>query len=742
MKRAISLLLCALLLAALPTAALAAQGDVLLRCGAPDDAIPENILSTCPVGDALYMLGANGGLYVLMPDASEPQAHALTGDCAGMRSGCLLARGDQLLLLALSDGGAQVQATLCSLENLADGGMRAKRIADVDLAGGFAVGRALAVGDAALLVVDGEMGARQLLRLDLGDGSTAPPQCEIGAVYALAPYTDERALICAGWQDGGFRFLAYDPAADSADVLGETDAWSGALACDPATGAAYCARDGAVCPLDLATGAMGEAVATAPSSSSTSASAWILPSGRFAFAHMDACARVGLENDLSAMRRLTVLDESYTACLDEAYYAFAGAHGDAAVTLVHGDTGDLLDSMLSRDASVDIYVLPTSSEAFAAARARGYMADLSQSPALAELAQRLYPGVRDGLSSDGAFAALPLDAYFWQMRVNEDVLAKLGRTLEDVPRNWSDFVDFLLEIQADFPQDGSVTLMDSFTSAADAREALFYDIFGAYQRLLAEDPDAADAETMTGILEQLEQVDFARMGQPASDDAGGTMAAAAGAVSVSADAARHDAESVLLTMNSGCTLAAIDDAEGVPLVMSLTAQTPARLEMECYAAFVNPYSEDMALALAFMEELAQRLPPEVSYAVCADLTEPVPDPDYERRLADAQAELERARQAAAAADPIDRQALEDTAARIERYVQSVQSEKDLISAAEIAWLREHAGGLAVKGPNSLYAEGAGDAYELVRQYSDGGIDAAQLMNAVDGMVRMMLAEQR
>ena len=178
------------------------------------------------------------------------------------RSGCLLARGDQLLLLALPDGGAQVQATLCSLENLADGGMRAKRIADVDLAGGFAVGRALAVGDAALLVVDGEMGARQLLRLDLGDGSTAPPQCEIGAVYALAPYTDERALICAGRQGGGFRFLAYDPAADSADVLGETDAWSGALACDPATGAAYCARDGAVCPLDLATGALGEAVAT------------------------------------------------------------------------------------------------------------------------------------------------------------------------------------------------------------------------------------------------------------------------------------------------------------------------------------------------------------------------------------------------------------------------------------------------------------------------------------------------
>ena len=55
------------------------------------------------------------------------------------------------------------------------------------------------------------------------------------------------------------------------------------------------------------------------------------------------------------------------------------------------------------------------------------MADLTQNPALAALAERLHPGLREALSSNGAFAALPVEAVFWQMRVNENALAKLGR---------------------------------------------------------------------------------------------------------------------------------------------------------------------------------------------------------------------------------------------------------------------------------------------------------------------------
>ena len=76
------------------------------------------------------------------------------------------------------------------------------------------------------------------------------------------------------------------------------------------------------------------------------------------------------------------------------------------------------------------------------------------------------------------------------MRVNENALAKLGRTLDDVPRNWSDFVDFLIELQADFPQDGSITLMGADVDEIDAREAMFFAIFDAYQRMVLDDPDS------------------------------------------------------------------------------------------------------------------------------------------------------------------------------------------------------------------------------------------------------------
>ena len=253
-----------------------------------------------------------------------------------------------------------------------------------------------------------------------------------------------------------------------------------------------------------------------------------------------------------------------------------------------------------------------------------------------------------------------------------------------MPRNWSDFVDFLIELQADFPQDGSITLMGADVDEIDAREAMFFAIFDAYQRMVLDDPDSVDAQAMVDILTRLEQVDFTRFGQPAAERSEGDgTTAIAGATVAAWGPADYDPDSVLLTVNAGCTLASVEGAEGTLMVMSLKPDAPARLEMDCYVAFVNPYSENLDLALAFMETLAENLPDEVLYAICADLTEPVPDPNYESRLASAQAELERARQELAEADEIDRQALEDSVARIERYIADMEGERMLISEGEI-----------------------------------------------------------
>ena len=122
------------------------------------------------------------------------------------------------MLLNLSTDGTQSQAALYALE-LEDGTARAAMVGTVDLGGGYAVERALSLGDTALLVVSQAGGVRELRRLNLADGSTAPSQCDIGAIYAAAPYTGGRALLCEV-RGEDFRFLAYDPAADAVEVLG------------------------------------------------------------------------------------------------------------------------------------------------------------------------------------------------------------------------------------------------------------------------------------------------------------------------------------------------------------------------------------------------------------------------------------------------------------------------------------------------------------------------------------------
>ena len=746
MKKWLFALLCALLAATLPMTALAAQGDVVAACG-EGRVIEEGIRSFCVIGDTMYMIPYDADvLYTHTVGDAEPKAYSLEIEKAESsdNNGFLLSDGERLMMLNVQytyDKGRE-SASVALYELALDGDSAAlTMIVEPDWS--FLQSedgeyyrypeRLLALKDCVLISSYDDYGDNVLYRLDYADGSAR--RLDVENTYAMSPYTDGRALIELFDYDQSdkVQFVAYDPATDGVETLGEVSIENyvtfDCITCDEQSGQVYFVRSGEIFPLDVTTGAVGDAVADMPMETYSQTGARVTASGYFAFAGYDAYMLRNLHPDSAPAVRMKVQDWSWAEGVNDAYYDFINAHGEVSMIVSHdGPADSVVENMMNRDSSVDVYIMNSSDPNYEAVRSRGYMAGMTQNETLAALAQRMDSGLLEQFSANGECSALPVQIYFWLPRINETALAKVDLTLDDIPRNWSDFLDFLLEIQDRWPQDGSVTLMDQWTSRQTARSALFDQIFSAYQTALSVNADAVDSRTMTEILKKLEKIDFARFGQP--DES----------VFENGDYdVQYDENSFVLMTGTGTQISGIM-LDSTPIAMALTPELPAYVPMETSVAFVNPYSEHIDLALEFMAMLSERINDSVRYCLCPDLDQPTPNPYYEESIQYAEENLAAVQKSLEEAEEVDRQMLEMQLENAKEYLERCKEIKYSISPEDIAWLQANRENLIVEGSNWLYSGDDGDAWDLVQQYVYGQIDAERLMKEIDRKIRMMLME--
>ena len=746
MKKWMLALLCALMVAMLPMTALAAPGDVVAACG-EGHAIEEGIRSFCVIGNTMYMIPYDGNvLYAHTVGDAEPKAYSLELEEAenSDNNGFLLSDGERLMMLNMQytyDKGRESVA-VALYELTVDGDAVALTpMAEPDWS--FLQSedgeyyrypeRLLALKDCVLISSYDDYGNNVLYRLDYADGSVR--QLDVAYAYAMSPYTDGRALIELFDYDQSdmVQFVTYDPATDEVETLGEISIENyvtfDCLTCDEQSGQVYFVRSGEIFPLDVTTGEVGDAVGDMPMDTYSQTGARVTASGYFAFAGYNAYMLRNLHPDSAPAVRMKVQDWSWAEGVNDAYYDFINAHDEASMVVSHeGPAESVIENMMNRDGSVDVYIMNSSDPNYEAVRSRGYMAGLMQNGTLAALAQRMDPGLLEQFSANGEFSALPMQFYFWLPRINETALARVDLTMDDIPRNWSDFLDFLLEIQDRWPQDGSVMLLDPWTSRQTARSALFDQIFSTYQTALSVDADAVDSRTMTEILKKLEKIDFARFGQP--DES----------VFENGDYdVQYDESRIVLTTGTGTQISGIM-LDSTPVAMALTAELPAYVPMETSVAFVNPYSENIDLALEFMAMLSERMNDSVRYCLFPDLDQPTPNPYYEESIQYAEENLAAVEKALDEAEEVDRQMLEMQLESAKEYLERCKEIKYSISPEDIAWLQANRENLIVEGSNWLYSGDDGDAWDLVQQYVYGQIDAERLMKEIDRKIRMMLME--
>lgn len=575
--------------------------------------------------------------------------------------------------------------------------------------------------------------------LDLATGEITPIDA-LTDTYTIAQYRDGMVLVEQYSYENNpdiATLVTYDPADDSVQRLAEVkvEEYSplAGLAYDAATDTVYCVKGGEICPVDLAAGEVGTGITDMPIESYSMAPGCVLEGGYYAFCGDGAVVR-NLDLSQKAQSRLKINDSTWNDSVTSAYYRFVNAHGDTSVVLSreYSEVDNLVESMMNHDSDVDIYVVSTSIASYDALFNRGYLMELDGSEKAVELANRMYPSLKEGLSVNGHLVALPLTLNAWTMGVNEKALAALGLKLEDVPDNWPDFLDFLAEAAELMNEENGIHVFYNGYTASDARDDLFATILEDYQRYVTyTNPQMGyNTELLRGLVEKLDQLDFVAMGcleDEEDEDA------------ISFGFSDYSEDSVLLQTGVGCNIGNFF-SEFTPVLMRMEPDAPAWLVLDTTVAIVNPYTTNPEAALAFIDELVENEPKPVLYCLDPSQDQTIRGESNQESLNDMSADLTFLKEAYESASAEEKQSLEQEISDAERNLEYYENYLWEISPRELEWYRAHDENLVIQSYNWLYSDEAGEATELVDQYRDGQISAGEMLEGIDKKVQMMLME--
>lgn len=604
----------------------------------------------------------------------------------------------------------------------------------------------LGLGDQAYARYYDNQGDYQTMGIDLTTGLTYPVDDLTGA-YTIAPYKDGTLLaeMYNMETDSTARLVSFNPADGSIAPLCEIPIENYTplvgLAYDPATDIVYCIKAGEICVVDMQAGAIGEGITEMPIEAYSSAPGCIIDGGYYAFCSEGAGIR-NLDPGQKAQSKLRISDSFWNESVNSAYYRFANAHGDVSVVLSreYSEVENLIENMMNRDDRIDIYVLSTSSSIFEALYNRGYLMELDGNEKIKALADTMYPTIREKLSTDGHLVALPISSYSWSVGVNEEALAKLGKKIEDVPDNWSDFLDFLAGLKGVLTEESGIHLLSTGYTESDVRYELLNMILMDYQYYInATNPDQGyDSPMVHELLEKLEKVDFVALGCPSDDDDQEFMLDS------------YDEETVLLQTSTGCSIGNFY-SRFTPVLMRVTADAPAYLVLDSTVLVINPFTKNADAALAFAAEVVDNMSVQTRYCINPDLNETIRGAQNQAVLDELNEELEEMRKEYESAAADEKQDLEEQIKDEEEVIAYSEANNWDVSPKELEWYRAHDDQIIVSIYNWLYPdtssasedEGisqAAEAEDLIDQYLVGQISINDMLAGIDRKVQMRRLE--
>jgi len=437
--------------------------------------------------------------------------------------------------------------------------------------------------------------------------------------------------------------------------------------------------------------------------------------------------------DEQATRVLTL--GGYTSDADEAYKLFAFRHPEAEIrTARQGvtDVSEITQAMMTGSSEVDIYFLRVDSAAYRALTRHGYAADLSQIEKIKNLTERMYPAFRDALMKDGKIVALP--EYVWSAagcRIYQPLAEEMGLTDEEIPNSWEKLMDLVSRWEEEYSKEFAEKMIFEPYSTANMKETLLNMLLDA-QVVLMNQPGAevsVNTPFMREMLNRLDAMDYSSF-ETDRDFSNG--------YSWKDDAVLLECWGIPLPVDLN------NDSEWATLPMDYSEDEAGLIGVQMYAFVVNPYSENMDLALDYLEARAETMSEGLQATLLSDWTEPIRDYHYDLMVGRQKSLIEEWQKKLEKADDDEKKMLEENIRSAEKTIESLKQQEYSWTAEELAEYRELAGQIVViENQYFLTADGeeAEEMQRLISRYVDGQMSAEQMLSSLDQKLRMMQMEE-
>lgn len=582
-------------------------------------------------------------------------------------------------------------------------------------------------------------GERELLQVDLESESVESMTLDLdGDVQSIAPYVEGKLLMVVLDYDKDPMetiLYVYDIEAEEATQLGilpqENYYTPCAIAYDAARSRIYYTLSGSVWRMDISEEGLGETEEFGDMPLSVyDSDVGIVIGDLYVVSSSDGVVGRDVTTDKLPEEKLRVADGTYSEPIRNAYYGFTDKHTEYMVSISHDTSTDtLLQSMMNRDSSVDIYTLPSNESALQALLNRGYVAELEGSEVISTAMAELYPYIQDACMKDGHIYALPIDGYSDALGINVNCLKKLGYTEEDIPTNWVD----LLKLIGDIADSGrleempEITIGDPYYTRTWYRESMFTQMIEDFFLWLDQDEENVkrSSEVLTQLCSAFEAVNWDGLGYPEEQEDG---------------MYDYSEENILLQEQSMKIYSLQYGAESVQLMpLALVEGEEPLMGVQMDFAIVNPFSEHKEEAIQYLEEAWKCVEQTQRMEFCPGLNDPIENKYYEENLQNMQDYLdEMKKELEETTDEETRESIQANITSEEEYMEEYRTtRKYSVSVEDIQKYRKYAEYLRVEKSSYWSSE---DTSTQLQQYLDGAMTADQLAGALEKTMQMQRLE--
>ena len=578
----------------------------------------------------------------------------------------------------------------------------------------------------------------ELLALNLEDETVETLTLDVdGDVQSIAPYTEGKLLMIVNNYDADpvtTTLCLYDIENEEAAELGalptaDYDTPSG-ISYDEARGKLYYVLSGSVWRMDVTEDGLGEPEEFGDMPLGYASGNGVVYGDLYVLAGSDAVIGRDVTLDKLPAQRLRVANGGYEDAIGKAYYSFTDKHPEYMVSIATSLTSDnLLQSMMNRDSSVDIYTLSSTDSAFAALMNRGFMAELDGDATLSDAVDGMYDYLKDYVTKDGHIYALPLSCYASMMSLNTMLLTeKLGY---EVPTSWKGLLTILADISNNkrLEETPEVMIGEPGYAKDDFRYQMFQMMLSDYFTWLdaSEENLTRGTQALLDLCEAFEAIDWDNLGL--AEDYEDT------------EDMMYNGSDALInwTSLSVYNYVGADEEQATPVALSVVEGEKPLIGQSVTFAFINPFSEHRDEAAEYLADAWALELKEDMIMLSPEMNEPVLNSYYEENLrgidnsiADLQKTLDKTE------DEETRESLQANLDSMKQWREDYEkSGKYEISPEQIANYRAFGENMTVQQSLIWNME---EGSTQVQQYLDGAMNAQQLAAALEKTLQMQKLE--